>query len=782
MTPPRALLRWLAVLLPTTAAAAPPTRGPASAPAGDSAPAEDAGSGAAPASAEASDAPADPTAPANTDPNPADPNPADPNAPPPELPDDELPVLLITSADGRPSTPGSAWVITQEDLQRQRYDDVHRVLAAVPGVYVRGEDGFGLRPNIGIRGASSDRSAKLTLLEDGVLFAPGPYAAPAAYWFPLMQHITGVEVVKGAASVRFGPQTVGGAINLLSRPAPEATTAGFDASVGLRESVRLTGYAGTGAAGWGFLVEGTHVGTGGFKQLDTGGPTGFVRQELRMKTALRTGDHVVQLKVGYSRERSHETYLGLTPSDAAATPYRRYAASALDLMTWRHLRTDLSWRVASDAIDVTTVLYHRWLSRAWTKLNRFDGGPDLHDLLRVDGAGQAAIYQGILRGEVDSTAPEHTLLIGTNDRTFHAMGAQSTLVWRISRGIVDSRLEAGVRLHVDLVDRLHTEDPHQLLAGNLVRTAEPTRTLLDNRSTALAASLHVHEDLGLGPVRVLPGVRVEIVRTTSLDAGASEVDARTIAVPLPGLGVHATVAPTVDVFAGVHRGFSPLGPGSDPNAKPESSWNLEAGVRAAPRRGQIDLVGFYNAYGNLTGTCTQSAGCDETAIGEVFAGGTVDIWGAEASWRQAVPLPAKVSLDLLTSYTLTQSRFRTAFSSGFPQFGDVEVGDGLAYVPAHQAAVQIAADHPWFSLALSGTARSAMRDEAGQGRVIDGDHVPFLAQLDLSGAAHLSRHVDATVNVTNLTNTAVAESMRPFGIRPVAPLQVWLGVRLRTPD
>ena len=26
------------------------------------------------------------------------------------------------------------------------YDDIHRVVAAVPGVYIRGEDGFGLRP------------------------------------------------------------------------------------------------------------------------------------------------------------------------------------------------------------------------------------------------------------------------------------------------------------------------------------------------------------------------------------------------------------------------------------------------------------------------------------------------------------------------------------------------------------------------------------------------------------------------------------------------------------
>src|SRR5690606_24805618 len=87
---------------------------------------------------------------------------------------------------------GSVRLIEEEQLEATNYDDPHSVLTQVPGVYLRTEDGYGLRPNIGVRGVSPERSAKVTLMEDGVLFGPAPYAAPAAYYFPLVTRMTGV--------------------------------------------------------------------------------------------------------------------------------------------------------------------------------------------------------------------------------------------------------------------------------------------------------------------------------------------------------------------------------------------------------------------------------------------------------------------------------------------------------------------------------------------------------------------------------------------------------------
>ena len=95
-------------------------------------------------------------------------------------------VLVIGKREQVYDIPGSAHVVGTRDIRELAYDDVNRALRRVPGVYVREEDGYGLFPNISLRGVDTTRSAKLTIMEDGILTAPAPYSAPAAYYSPTL--------------------------------------------------------------------------------------------------------------------------------------------------------------------------------------------------------------------------------------------------------------------------------------------------------------------------------------------------------------------------------------------------------------------------------------------------------------------------------------------------------------------------------------------------------------------------------------------------------------------
>lgn len=688
-------------------------------------------------------------------------------------------------------TGGSVRLLEEEQLEATNYDDPHSVLGQVPGVYLRTEDGYGLRPNIGLRGVSPERSVKVTLMEDGLLFGPAPYAAPAAYYFPLMTRMVGVEVTKGPASVRFGPNTIGGAIDYLTRSVPKRTEGAVDLAVGTAADLfdnvyaKLHAHAGT-SWGWGgALAEVVHLETTGFKQLDLApdANTGFSRTEVMLKLRADTPivddtTHRFDLKAGYSREISHETYLGLSDADLRADPYRRYVASELDRMAWERWQLELGHRFASSGFELETRLYTHLFDRTWRRLNRFRDGPSLSEILADPEGIETSVYYRVLTGLDDSSSLAESLMVADNHRTFAAYGAQTQARLRLVTGRLKHKVELGVRLHADEVVREHIETGYAVADERLVRDALPPQTSLHNDAQALALATHLLYALSGYGLTVVPGLRVEVIDMSFGDRLADRrVDGDQL-VLLPGVGLHYTLTDRLGLLAGVYRGFSPVAPGQDDAVRPESSVNYEAGVRwlDADSGSFAEVVGFYGDYTNLVGQCSQSSGCDEASADDQYNGGAVEVMGVEVAAAHTLTWSCW-RFPMRLAYTFTRGEFQTSFESDDVIFGDVKAGDGLPYVPPHQLMAQVGFGQARWSVLAAYTFIDVMREKPGRGEV-PGEMTDAVHFLDLMADVRLGERVTLYARGENVFDHVAIGSRRPFGARPVKPRMLQLGVKL----
>ena len=541
------------------------------------------------------------------------------------------PVQILGDRQNTFSVSGSAHVLSNEDLEEKEYTDVHRMLRDVPGVYFQEEEGYGLRPNIGIRGSGRDRSNRISLMEDGVLIAPAPYAAPSAYYFPSAGRFYGIEVLKGPDTLRYGPFTVGGAINFLSTPIPDRASGMVNVEGGEDGAQRAHAYYGATEGQFGFMLEAHQQRTMGFKDIDRSNrDSGFDKRDYVAKLrwqAPETADiqQAFELKLEHSSEVSDETYLGLTDRDFARDANRRYGMSDIDQMD--NDRDAVSLRhtlVFDENTQLNSVVYRNEFNRNWYKLASVEGqsiGGFVADANANGGAKQA-----ILRGD-----DADDLVFKNNNREYISEGVQTELNHRFQTGSVDNDLIIGARYHQDEVDRYQPTDTFDQRNGSLVYQTTTLPTGGDNRlENADAMSAWIIDHAYVGDFIVTGSLRYENVDSKSKrwgDPARNNVSDRSEnrnEELMAGLGTTWLLNDNWSLLAGVHQGFAPAGASSDKGTEAEKSVNYEAGFRYWQENFNADVIAFYSDYENTLRNCSVANSC-ELPGGGIQESGTVSL-------------------------------------------------------------------------------------------------------------------------------------------------------------
>ncbi len=514
-------------------------------------------------------------------------------------------IVVVGDSDNLSKIPGSGQVLDKKSLESSRVFTAEEALRKLPGVNVRGEEGFGLRPNIGLRGLNPTRSTKVTLLQDGVPAAYAPYGDNASYYHPPIDRFERVELLKGAGQIAFGPQTIGGVINYIT-PAPPHDFGGMLSLIGGNRNY-FDGKVQFG--GKGFLFDYTRKqGDGARDNMDS------KLNDVNLKAVVPLGGRqALTLNANAYTEDSMVTYSGLTEAELRNFGYR-YNPFKNDDFEGRRYAASAIHEVVMGAAKLATSLYYSAFSRDWWRQSSST----------TDTQGGTAIRDARLAGQAINVDAQNSNQGRLRDYTTVGVEPRLSVPHRLLG--IENELTTGVKAHFEEQDRKQINGTSP--------TARTGTLVEDNLRETDAYSAFLMNRFVVGRWAVTPGVRFEYIdsyRKNNLNgvAGSDSLNEW-----IPGIGMSWNASSAFTLFAGVHEGFAPprtediiSGTGTSTDVEPEESTNWEIGFRAQPsERSNLEATFFRNDFSRLIAVGSIAGGSTPLAQGEALFQG-VEVGG-----------------------------------------------------------------------------------------------------------------------------------------------------------
>lgn len=647
----------------------------------------------------------------------------------------ELPRIDVIGKGERAITrqPGAVALIDKEQLEFHQPVSTQDALKSVPGVVVREEEGYGFIPNIGMRGLDPNRSQKLLVLEDGVPVAPGLFLANESYYSPRIERMESIEVLKGAAGLRYGPTTIGGVINYKTKK-PE-------------EGVKVTAKAGS----HGYYLLGLDAGgaassadaMGGISLVTSEGDgfrnNGFQMNDVVLKGGMAIGDKQwISAKFTHYDNEINTSYVGLRPNEYRNNPTKNPAPD--DYFLTERNSFDINHELTlSDNLELKTLLY-------WSQLDR--------DYWRRDISARSAdatTYVACGTG---------AYCMSGRNRAFEMFGIDSRLAVNHGSFGIRNEAEIGIRLHSDSLSNRTVRsrtDPNARsgdLTGDDTQKAKGLAFYGQNRfilTEKLGATL---------------GLRIESYEQNRKDELTGRNGKSSNTEVLPGVGVTWQAAPQAQVFAGAYKAFSPAmvataisAGGADQNLDAERSNNLEVGVRGAMNGFRYEATAFQMDFANQIVPQSESGGVGATVTN---AGATM-LRGLEGGVGFEIGLGWSLATN--ATYMPTAEYNSTKIVGGVDRNGN-----RLPYAP--ELTANVALNYKAGPLKTSFNAYRVSSQFVDPENTVqestDGrrGEIPAYTVFNLSAHYSLSKKMNVFGTVRNLFDKKYVASRNPDGIFP----------------
>lgn len=631
---------------------------------------------------------------------------------------------------------GTVVLVDREQLELIQPLSNEDALRRLPGINTKSEEESAVVSNVGIRGLSSSETKSL-ILEDGAPVAPGLFIGNTRYFNPRIQRVESIEVLKGSASLRYGPSTIGGVINYRTKTPDD----------GVRMSVRTGSFAtreatveagGRTRSGDAFAgVVATYAESDGFMDK------GYEMSDVMAKAGVRLNDqHALGLKFSWYDNDANISYRGLLLDDYHKG--RTYNPAPDDYLLSDRTGVDLNheW-TPSERATLKTLVYWSETTRDYWRYN-------------VDTAASNAAGRWV-----------YTDTLNGNNRSFERYGVETRLTLEHALFGLENEAEFGLRFMTEESDdrrvrATRASDRSGLTDQHVEDSADSVAGYVQNRFV-------INDRLA-----VTPGLRVESYeqeRVELLNNNASADTSNTEI--LPGVGATYALGDSTQLYGGVYKAFSPASNGvaldnlTDQNLDGERSVNYEVGVRGNHGLLNYELAAFYMDFENQVVTGNSNPLLSQSNAGETRHGGFELVLGYE--------IGGGFSVDGNATW-VPESEFRT---------GDNK-GNRIPYSPEYLANLALNYRANAFSAMLSAHYNGSQYGDPTNQRDLPttadsriwGGKIPAYTVLDLTAQYEFNERLTVFGGVKNLGDKRYITGLRQ-GIYVGPERSVEAGVRFR---
>jgi len=430
--------------------------------------------------------------------------------------------------------PGARTIVDRQAIEESGATNVRDVLRRIPGVQVQDSNGTGgsdISLNVGVRGLTSRLSPRSTILMDGIPLAVAPYGQPQLSMAPLaLGNLQDVDVVRGAGSVRYGPQNVGGIINFVSRAIPKT----FGAEAAVETDVYSKG---------GAVKTTPSVFIGGTNDLGLGGA--FLYSGTYGNGYRESNDHVniddVMLKGAYQISGTDQVSAGfhyyealagmpggLTTAQYAADPFQ--STRPFDNFSGR--RSDVNLKYS-----------HADANRKWEVLT---------------------YYTDSFRGSNIQSRPDAKTglaSLGAAPRNYHTFAVEPRYSQVFRTEGMSNEVSVGYRFLREASEEKALKTANYLPGSSFDAGSAPMTFTSGSVGGTTANAIYIDDTIDIGKWTITPGLRYEFIRSyaTAIAPGKPDVRSDVSAnEPLPSLSVMYHVTDQWNVFANAGVSFGPM--------------------------------------------------------------------------------------------------------------------------------------------------------------------------------------------------------------------------------